>query len=81
MKHRYDPNVPLAMQLDVVAAVSEDPTTQGLLMVVRDGLDLRATNFYTNPTGANLMDLVGWWTRAVKLLESTPRRGTASEGA
>ena len=72
MKYRYDPAVPLALQLAEIALASPDVTTEGMFVVVRDGLNQRIENYYRYPNNDNLLELIGYWSRAIRLLEATP---------
>lgn len=68
----HDRTMPLAEQLAIAALVSADPTTSQLFTVVRQNLDDRVEAFFLDPTSEKLQALVGFWTRAVKLLKDTP---------
>jgi hypothetical protein len=69
---KYDTTLPLVDQLADAAMASRDPTTRSLFTVVRGNLDDHVEQFFLNPTGDNLTDLIGYWTRAVQLLRKTP---------
>lgn len=69
---KYDPSLPLVDQLADAARACSDPTTRQLFVVVRSNLDDTVEAFFLNPNGETLQDLIGLWTRAVKLLRGTP---------
>jgi hypothetical protein len=70
MKHER--SRPLADQLARAARLAADPTTRHLFITVRSSLDDRIENFFVDPSSDNLQGLVGFWTRAVRLLKETP---------
>jgi hypothetical protein len=69
---RHDRLLPLADQLADAARSSLDQTTHALLTHIRYELDDHVEAFFTDPSSERLQDLVGFWTRAVKLLKDTP---------
>lgn len=77
---RHDRLLPLADQLADAARLSQDPTTRFLFTRVGHELDDYTEAFFTDPSSDRLQDLVGLWTRAVKLLKDTPDIATGIVG-
>lgn len=77
MKH--DRLLPLTDQLADAARASADTMTRTLLTRVRYELDDHVEAFFADPSSERLQDLVGFWTRAVKLLKETPDIATKTE--
>jgi len=69
---QYDQSQPLVDQLSAAATLSQDGTTRYLFVTVRQNLDDYTEKFFCDPSGDNLQNLIGLWTRAVRLLKDTP---------
>jgi len=69
---QHDHSLPLVDQLAAAALASRDDMTRSLFTIVRSTLDDHIEKFFLDPTSENLSALVGFWTRAVKLLKDTP---------